>query len=113
MLSVALVHQDVDIRRLFRKELYQQENVLLLGEGANEEEAIALCAEYMPDVLLIETKTLEEMWDSLVFIVNEYPTVYIVALIEAKNSTKTSRFRDFGIKEYIIEDKIELPDIFK
>nr|BBH87134.1 DNA-binding response regulator [Thermosporothrix sp. COM3] len=54
MISVVIVDDHTMVRRGLRLLLEQQEDMVVVGEGSDGEEAIALASELLPDVLLLD-----------------------------------------------------------
>jgi DNA-binding NarL/FixJ family response regulator len=86
---VVIVEHDVGARRMLTNRVGEALRLELAGEGANGSEAIDLCAEYYPEVILIGgISTGETEGIATIQIVHkEYPTVRIIALLAQEDAT--------------------------
>jgi DNA-binding NarL/FixJ family response regulator len=77
-IRVATVIESPILRAGVRSYLVQTKQFDLLGEAANGDECIELCAEFMPDLIIVSLPSESDM-NFLKVVAKEYPSVYVLS----------------------------------
>jgi two-component system response regulator YesN len=111
-LTVLIVDDELPIRQQLRAYPWQDANALWIGEAENGEEALEMCREYMPNVVIADiTMPLMNGLDLLKAIRSEMPFVKVILLTCHTEFAYALEALKLGATEYLTKVPLEDNDI--
>ncbi len=104
-IRVMIVDDEDDVRRGINLYLGAHEHFELVAEAANGLEALQLCDEALPDVILMDIR-MPEM-DGIIatkLICEKHPTIQVITLTSLHDETAINQMQNVGAASYLLKD---------